>query len=93
MPVIILQETLTIKLKLFISQLENADISWSPYLVEQIECGADNGNLRKYTIKIELLHDSFESRFCDFAKEDQILAFINPFSLSERKIMKIPSST
>jgi len=27
MPVIILQETLTIKLKLFISQLENADIS------------------------------------------------------------------
>jgi len=93
MPVIILQETLTIKLKLFISQLENTDISQSPYLVEQIECAADNGNLRKYTIKIKLLHDSFDNRFCDFAKEDQILAFINPFSLSERQIKKMPRNT
>jgi len=61
--------------------------------VEQIECAADNGNLRKYTIKIKSLHDSFENRFCDFAKEDQILAYINQFSLSERKIMKMPSNT
>jgi len=61
--------------------------------VEQIECAADNGNLRKYIIKIKLLHNSFENRFCDFAKEDQILTFINPFSLSERKIMKMSSNT
>jgi len=62
--------------------------------VEQIECAAGNGNLRKYTIKIKLLNASFENRFCDFAKEeDRILAFINPFSLSERKIMKMPSNT
>jgi len=31
------------------------------------------------------LHDSFENHFYDFAKEeDCILAFINPFSISER---------
>jgi len=44
-------------------------------------------------MKIKLLHNSFENRFCDFAKEENcILAFINPFSLSERKIMKMPSN-
>jgi len=72
MHVIILKETLKIKLKLFISQLENADISQPPYSKEQIECAVDNGNSRKRTIKIKLLQDSFENRFCDFAKEDRI---------------------
>jgi len=49
MPVIILKQTFKMKLKLFISWLENADISLSSYLKKQIECSADNGNLRKYT--------------------------------------------
>jgi len=54
--------------------------------MEQIECAAVNGNLRKCTIKIKLLQDSFENRFCDFAKEgDFVLAFINLFSLSGRQ--------
>jgi len=46
----------------------------------------DNGNMRKRTIKIRLLRDSFENRVFDFAEEDRILVFINPFLLSERKI-------
>jgi len=50
----------------------------------------DNGNMRKYTIKIKLLRDSFENGLCDFAKEDCMLFFTNRFSLSERKIMKMP---
>ena len=37
MPVIILKQTSKMKLKLFISQLENDDISQSPYLKDQIE--------------------------------------------------------
>jgi len=85
MPVIILKQTFNMKLKLFISHLENADIHQSSYLKEQIECAADNGSLIKCTIKMKLLQDSFENRFCDFAKEKVcILAFINPMSLSER---------
>jgi len=48
--------------------------------------------MSKCTIKIKLLQNSFENRFCDFAKEvDCIFAFINPFSVSEQKIMKTPS--
>ena len=36
---------------------------------------------------------SFESHFHDFAKEeDSILAFINPFSLSEQNILKMPNN-
>ena len=62
------------------------------HLKEQNEWPADNGNLAKYTEKIKLLQESFESRFHDFAKEDSILALINPFSLSEQKIMKMPSN-
>jgi len=39
------------------------------------------------------LQDTFESRFCDFAKEkDCIFTCISPFSLSEQKIMKMPSN-
>ena len=49
--------------------------------------------MRKCTIKIKLLRDSFENRLCDFAKEvDCIFAFINPFSVIEQKIMKMPSN-
>jgi len=37
--------------------------------------------------------DSFENRFYGFTKEeDCILAFINPFSLSEGKVIKMPSN-
>lgn len=81
------------KLKLFVSQLENEDLCQFPHLNEQRECAPDNGNLAKYTEKIKFLQESFESRFHDFAKEeDSILAFINPFSLCEQKIMKMPSN-
>ncbi|KAG7176726.1 General transcription factor II-I repeat domain-containing protein 2-like 2, partial [Homarus americanus] len=73
-------------------QLENEDLSQFPHLKEQSERAADNGNLTKYTEKIKLLQESFESRFRDFAKEeDCILTFINPFSLGEQKIMKMLS--
>jgi len=41
MPVIILKQTFKMKLKLFISQSENDDISLSPYWKEQIEWAAD----------------------------------------------------
>jgi len=45
------------KLKLFIFRLEKVDMSSSPYLKEQIECAADNDNLRKCTEKVKLLQD------------------------------------
>ena len=93
MLVIILKQTFKIKLKLFISQPENDDINWSPYLKEQIECAADIGDMRKCTIKMNLLRDSLENRFCDFAKEVHcIFTFIKPFSLSEQQIMKMPNN-
>lgn len=60
------------------------------HLKEQNESAENNGNFTKYIEKIRLLQESFESRFCDFSKEeDCILAFINPFSLNKQKIMKM----
>jgi len=61
----------------------------SPCLKEQIDYAADIGNVRKCSIKIKLLRDSFENRFCNFAKEEDC---ISPFSLSEQKIRKIPTN-
>lgn len=43
------------KLKLFVSQLENEDLSQFPHLKEQSECAADNGNLTKYTEKNQVI--------------------------------------
>ena len=58
-----------------------------PYFKEQIERAADNGNLRKCTEKMKLLPDSFESRFCDFAKEeDWILASIHPLLVNKTQL-------
>ena len=38
------------------------------------------------------MQDAFESRFSDFAEEDDcIIAFINPFSRTEQYILRIPS--
>ena len=34
------------KPNLFVSQLENEDLGQFPYLKEQTECAADNGNLQ-----------------------------------------------
>jgi len=43
--------------------------------------------------KIKLLQEAFDSRFNDFSEEeDRMLAFINPFSLSEYNILKRPSN-
>ena len=39
------------------------------------------------------LQESFESRFRDFHREEEsMMAFINPFSLSEQQIVKLPSN-
>ena len=38
-----------------------------------------------------LLQESFDNRFSDFFKEGRILAFLNPSSLTEHNILKIPS--
>jgi len=35
-------------------------------------------------MKIKLLQDTLENRFCDFAKEDCILALISSFALTEK---------
>jgi len=94
MLVIILKQTFKIMLKLFISQSENDDISWSLYLKEHNECAADIGDMRKCTVKMKLLRDSIENQFCDFAKEVHcIFAFIKPFSFSEQQIKKMPNKT
>ena len=81
------------KLKLFISQLEKQHLCQFPHIKEHRECAADNGNLAKYTEKIKLLQESFESHFHDSSKEeDSVLALTNPFSVSEQNIMKMPSN-
>ena len=81
------------KLKLFISQLEKQDLCQFPHLKEQSEFAVDNGNMTKYIEKIKLLQESFESRFRDFAKEENFMvAFVNPFSLNDQDILKMPSS-
>ncbi|XP_068229614.1 general transcription factor II-I repeat domain-containing protein 2A-like [Palaemon carinicauda] len=41
---------------------------------------------------IILLQEAFDSRFSDFAEEDCMLAFINPFSPTENNILKMPSN-
>jgi len=56
------------KLKLFISQLDDANMNPFPHLKEQIEGAVHNGNLRKCTTKIKSLPDSIESRFYNFAE-------------------------
>ena len=39
-----------------------------------------------------LLQESFDGRFSDFFEEDdRILAFLNPYSLTEHNILKMPS--
>ena len=78
---------------MFVSQLKNQDLSKFPHLKEQSESADDDGNYTKYIDKIKLVQESFESRFQDFHKEeDCIFAFINPFSLSEQQIIKMPSN-
>ena len=38
-----------------------------------------------------LLQESFDGRFSDFSEEDRIIAFLNPSSLPEHNILKMPS--
>ena len=45
----------------------------------------------KYIEKIKLLQEAFNNRFSDFS-DHCMLAFINPFSLNERSILKMPSN-
>ncbi|XP_068200767.1 general transcription factor II-I repeat domain-containing protein 2-like [Palaemon carinicauda] len=79
------------KLKLFISQLENKELSEFPHLKEQSECAEDNTIFTEYFGKIILLQEAIDSRFSDFAEKDCMLAFLIPFSLTENNILKMPS--
>jgi len=66
------------KVKLFITQLEN-EINLFPYLKVQTGCAADNGNLRKCTIKIKLLQESIsKSLFVSFLKKKIALWHYKP---------------
>ena len=82
------------KLKMLIAQLEKKkDLSQLPHLKEQSESVENIVNFAKYIEKIKLLQEAFNNRFSDFSEEeDLILAFINPFSLNERSILKMPSN-
>ena len=81
------------KLKVFIAQLEKKDLSQLPHLKEQSESVENIVNFAKYIEKIKLLQEAFNNRFSDFSEEeDRMLAFINPFSLNERSILKMPSN-
>ena len=62
-------------------------------LKKQREIAVDVGNLTKYVDKIQLLHESFENHFQDFAKEENsFFTFANPFVLHDEHVMKLPSS-
>ena len=80
------------KLKVFITQLKKKDLSQLPHLKEQSESVENIVNYAKYIEKIKLLQEAFNNRFSDFSEEDRMLAFINPFSLNERSILKMPSN-
>ena len=74
------------KLKMFISQLENEDVSqFSVYKVADWRC-CWYLQLRKSAEKIKLLQGSFDIA----VEEDWIFAFVTPFLLSEQLNMKIP---
>ena len=80
------------KLKLLVAQLKNKELSQFPYLKQQSQCVKDNFNFAEYINKIRLLQELFDGRFSDFSQEeDCILAFLNPFSLTEHNILKMPS--
>ena len=83
-----LDKALNMKLKMSVSQLENEDLNQFSHLKEQSERAATRGNLKKYTEKNKLLQISFH----DYGKADCIHVFINPLSLSEKIIMKMPSN-
>ena len=81
------------KLKVFIAHSEKKDLSQLPHLKEQSESVENIVNFAKYIEKIKLLQEAFNNRFSNFSEEeDRILAFINPFSLNERSILKMPSN-
>ena len=81
------------KLKVFIAQLEKKDLSQLPHLKEQSESVENIVSFAKYIEKIKLLQEAFNNRFSDFSEEeDRMLAYINPFSLNERSIRKMPSN-
>ena len=81
------------KLKLFIFQLKNQDLSHFPHLKEQRDISNNKGNMTKYVEKIKVIQDLFENRFQDFAKDEHsTIAFTNPFLLNDEQIMKMPSS-
>jgi len=63
------------KLILFISRSKK-EIQKSRRIFENVV------NFAKYTEKIKLLQEVFDSRFSDFSEEYRMVAFINPFSLN-----------
>ena len=81
------------KLKVFIAHLEKKDLSQLPHLKEQSESVENIVNFARYIEKIKLQQEAFNNRFSDFSEEeDRMLAFINPSSLNERSILKMPSN-
>ena len=64
-----------------------------PHLKEHSKSVKNIVNFAKYIEKIKLLQEAFNNRFSDFSEEeDRMLTFINPFSLNERSILKMPSN-
>ena len=76
------------KFKPLISQLKSKDFGKFPQLREQCGCAEGRAKFAEYIEKIILIHEAFESRFSDFAEEENcILAFINPLSRTDQSIM------
>ena len=64
-----------------------------PHLKEQSESVENIFNFAKYIEKSNYYKSPFNNRFSDFSEEeDRMLAFIYPFSLNERNILKMPSN-
>ena len=81
------------KLIVFIAQLEKRDFSQLTHLKGQSESVESIVNLSKYIEKIKLLQETFNYRFSNFSEgEDDMLAFINLFSLNDGSILKMPSN-
>jgi len=79
------------KLKQFISQLENEDMNQFLYL--KIGCAADNGNLRKCSNESSCYKTHSKVAFVIMLKKTKFWHLcIHPFSLTEQKIKEKPSN-
>lgn len=76
------------KLKLFIGQLAQRKLDNFCHLKER--AAVSNLDTDKYTAKVEMLLETFQSKFAEFhSEQDNVLLFSNPFTFPEARISSL----